>query len=173
MSAKSTTNKSKSRLEFRVLGPVVKPQRACDGCTVCCTLPDIPEVDSPPYVPCRHQGECGCGIYAERPQVCRDFSCEWLRGNAPEWMKPDVCGVMPGHTADHGAMQLWEVWPDSAQSPRVLKFIQESNRRGIHVVVRPHPSADSPTPRNRVHLATGEVREFEGLEFNGTVIRLR
>jgi Fe-S-cluster containining protein len=28
---------------------------------------------------CRHCTQPGCGIYASRPKLCREFSCEWLK----------------------------------------------------------------------------------------------
>ncbi|MBP1849996.1 hypothetical protein [Rhizobium halophytocola] len=54
------------------------PERACDGCILCCWLPDIDELDKPANRPCRHcRAGDGCSIYAERPQTCRDFLCLW------------------------------------------------------------------------------------------------
>ncbi|MEI2296719.1 hypothetical protein [Ensifer sp. MJa1] len=53
-------------------------KRACGTCTLCCRLPDIDALDKPANAWCRHCTEGrGCQIYAERPQLCRDFLCLW------------------------------------------------------------------------------------------------
>ncbi|HEV7309585.1 hypothetical protein [Ensifer sp.] len=53
-------------------------ERACGTCTLCCRLPDIDALEKPANDWCRHciEGQ-GCRIYAERPQLCRDFLCLW------------------------------------------------------------------------------------------------
>jgi hypothetical protein len=68
--------------------------RTCGGCTLCCKLPRIAEVEKPRDVWCRH---CdigrGCKIYATRPKVCRDFECWWLtHEEMPEDLRPDRVG---------------------------------------------------------------------------------
>jgi hypothetical protein len=58
---------------------------------MCCKVPPIPELGKPAARWCRHAvpGN-GCGIYENRPQVCRRFYCHWMVDPAlgPEW-KPD------------------------------------------------------------------------------------
>ena len=48
---------------------------------MCCSALEIAELKKPAGPLC---GNCrvggGCKIYSERPQVCRDFECEWLTG---------------------------------------------------------------------------------------------
>lgn len=182
---KSTANK-KNRTEFRVMPSVsINPQhrRPCDGCTACCAVYPIEEVQSPAFVPCQYLGKTGCGIFGTttRPPVCHTFLCEWAQGNAPAWMKPNQCGVIPVHTAGNKAMHLREVWPGASDAESVRQFIRHSNTHGIHVVVTPHPgtiaapdAAGEETVnvnfKNRVYLATGEVREFEGADFASTFI---
>lgn len=172
-------DKQKKRTEFRLVGQTNTVRRACDGCRACCILPEIVVVDSPAYVACSHLTDKGCGIYTQRPAICRNFYCEWARGFAPEWMKPDQCGILPGHTADHAAMQLWEVWPHAAAEARVLQFIRQSNARGIHVVVILYPETDAATEspnfstlRSKVYLVSGEVREFDGATYSETLLTL-
>jgi len=39
----------------------------------------VAELQKPAQRWCRHADpKLGCTIYAERPQSCRDFSCQWL-----------------------------------------------------------------------------------------------
>ncbi|MGH6870578.1 MAG: hypothetical protein ACREHE_03645 [Rhizomicrobium sp.] len=70
--------------------------RQCDGCTLCCKVFAIPELDKPGDVLCSHctLGQ-GCTIYGTRPQPCRDFFCGWLHETSlgPEW-KPDFSGLV-------------------------------------------------------------------------------
>ena len=53
--------------------------RSCGPCTLCCQVLEIDEFDKPAGMLCSN---CklggGCKIYKKRPDVCRDFECEWL-----------------------------------------------------------------------------------------------
>jgi len=156
--------------------PPVVARRNCGGCSACCTVLNIPEVNSPAFQPCSHLCVQGCGIYDSRPGVCRDYYCEWALGNAPEWMKPDLCGVVPGHTNGNTAMHLREVWPGASRSSEVRRFIRAANARGVHVVVtlhpEPRPGGGLDEARNQVHFSNGEVREFTGSEITFTMLRV-
>ena len=53
--------------------------RNCDGCSLCCKLLIIEEVDKPRNEWCRHcNPKKGCTIYDQRPQTCRTFHCGYL-----------------------------------------------------------------------------------------------
>jgi hypothetical protein len=58
--------------------------RECGSCSACCKLLQIdaelaPEVgDKAAGRWCKFCTKPGCGIYAKRPSLCRDFSCQWL-----------------------------------------------------------------------------------------------
>lgn len=71
-------------------------KRRCDGCTVCCFVPAVPELDKPVNTWCEHCAVgTGCTIYKQRPQGCRDFTCLWLANPViAEEARPDRCGVM-------------------------------------------------------------------------------
>lgn len=171
--------------ENRRVPLAVQPQqkRPCDGCSACCVVTHVRETQSPAFEPCRHLtppangGRRGCGIYAFRPPVCEQFLCEWAMGNAPQWMKPSACGVMPGHALNQTAIHLTEVWPDAARSAQVQGFIQWAHGKKIPVVVTPHPPTGwkpgDPRPKHRLLLHTGEVREFEGNEVTATIVERR
>lgn len=46
----------------------------CLKCGTCCTAPDILALEKPIGVRCRHLDDEGlCGIYEERPAVCRGY----------------------------------------------------------------------------------------------------
>ena len=69
---------------------------------MCCSALEIAELNKaagPVCVNCRLAE--GCAIYANRPEVCRDFECEWLvRRELPRRFRPDVAGVILMEDAD-------------------------------------------------------------------------
>jgi hypothetical protein len=62
--------------------------RECGGCTLCCKVVEVELLGKPANVWCQHckPGQ-GCGIYSDRPEVCRDWYCEWVRSEelGEEW----------------------------------------------------------------------------------------
>jgi len=74
--------------------------RQCGTCTLCCKVMGIGALDKPSGQWCPHclPGK-GCGIYDERPEECRTFSCDWLRNEAlgPEW-KPEKSKIVMAST---------------------------------------------------------------------------
>ena len=72
-------------------------KRRCDSCTVCCTELKIetPQFRKPANTACRHLCATGCGIYENRPSVCRQFLCGWrLFAELTDDWRPDVSGVL-------------------------------------------------------------------------------
>lgn len=68
----------------------------CGGCTACCTVVSARDLGKPFYTPCPHKVERGCGIYAQRPQSCREFNCIWAAGLLAdaESFRPDRNGLV-------------------------------------------------------------------------------
>lgn len=62
--------------------------RSCGPCTECCTRLEIKTLDKPAGVSCKHL-DGNCSIYAERPEVCRNFTCTWLHGQMGAMDRPD------------------------------------------------------------------------------------
>lgn len=60
-------------------GKTENAPRDCGACNVCCTAMHVKPLDKSPGTPCEHQSESGCGIYADRPSVCRGWFCIWVR----------------------------------------------------------------------------------------------
>jgi len=51
----------------------------CLKCGTCCTAPDISTLAKPVGVSCAHLEPSGlCGIYADRPAVCRGYRSDEL-----------------------------------------------------------------------------------------------
>ena len=70
--------------------------RGCDGCTLCCKVLGVQEIEKPSETLCVHcELGMGCKIYQTRPQECIDFTCGYLLepNLGPEW-KPDVSGIV-------------------------------------------------------------------------------
>ena len=69
--------------------------KSCGECTLCCSALEIDELKKPAGPKCENCGDGGCGIYVDRPQVCRDFECEWLMSRRlPPHFRPDRIGVL-------------------------------------------------------------------------------
>ena len=101
--------------------------RTCDGCTLCCTVMEVRELEKPPFAPCTHRAAGGCGVWGEHPGSCKAFACLW-RGSdilLPPDLFPADCGFML-------ALDPAETWPT------VVKVCSEPTR----------PDAWD-TPRNR------------------------
>jgi hypothetical protein len=78
-------------------GPHLVADRQCGACDVCCRIYEIdaPGVKKEPGVLCPHHTGKGCGIYATRPGMCRDFFCLWRRVERfSDALRPDRCRVL-------------------------------------------------------------------------------
>lgn len=73
------------------------PNRECGECSVCCISLRIQEANlkKAADVRCHNLSDSGCGIYTERPSVCRNWYCGWrlipLLGE--EW-RPDKSKIL-------------------------------------------------------------------------------
>ena len=72
------------------------PGKTCGPCSLCCQVLEIEELQKSAGLLCK---ECvkggGCGIYASRPDVCRDYECLWKgdRGMTQQ-LRPDRVGTI-------------------------------------------------------------------------------
>jgi len=79
-----------------VLG-AAKHGRACGDCVVCCQVLNIdqPDMLKPAGQMCLHCTGKGCGVYAVRPTVCREWDCAYKRvASMPPETRPDKLGVV-------------------------------------------------------------------------------
>src|SRR5690348_6121196 len=99
--------------------------RECGGCTACCTVLAVRELDKPMRWACDHVHCAGCRIYDTRPPSCREFHCRWLRGSvgADDALRPDRCGVMfDGFfsvTRNRLRFVAFELWDGAFDGPAV------------------------------------------------------
>lgn len=140
---KKKSGTSASTIEAK---PIAKA-RQCGDCNTCCTLFEIPEVEKPLNARCRHQSSDadrpGCGIYEQRPEVCRAFECAWKLGLGAEHDRPDRLGIMlytvnledglPG-------LAIVESTPGAFETKRVRELIAlYQKRKPGRIIVRRAP----------------------------------
>jgi len=125
--------------------------RDCSGCSLCCKVLSVDALDKPACVWCKkiERSATGrsCGIYPERPQACRSFSCMWLLDEKmqPE-LRPDrshVVFAMDAYVdAEFEPEKLWLYvhvdpdWPDAWKSRLPRLAITTFLRRGGSVRVQ-------------------------------------
>ena len=57
--------------------------RSCKGCTLCCKLLAISELEKPRATWCTHcDVKAGCRIHGSHPVECKDFYCGYLTNSA-------------------------------------------------------------------------------------------
>lgn len=112
--------------------------RSCGSCTLCCQVLDIDELDKKAGVLCTNcVATGGCSIYARRPDVCREFECEWLseRDVAPV-LKPDRIGtlLMIDPDTDEYLAVCDPTRPSAWRNPLLFRHLVAKAKAG-HVVV--------------------------------------
>ncbi len=82
--------------------------RTCGGCTLCCRLFAIQELQKPRNTWCSHceQG-IGCKIYPQRPESCKGFRCGWLQSpDMADRYRPDHIGLFVATTDKPDVLQI-------------------------------------------------------------------
>jgi hypothetical protein len=83
----------------------------------------VQAIDKRPHTWCAHfRKGAGCGVYADRPRACADFSCYWLRaeGLDDRW-RPDRARFVL-HRENDGQALVVEVDPASPNAWRAEPF---------------------------------------------------
>lgn len=80
--------------------------RSCDGCSACCKVMHVLELNKPANQWCEHCAVWkGCLIYNERPTSCREFACLYLQDEQmPEELRPDRSKVVLSINRDETAL---------------------------------------------------------------------
>ena len=97
--------------------------RTCGDCGMCCKLMGVAAIDKPAHMWCGHYRKgAGCGIYADRPKACADFSCYWLHApNLDDRWRPDRSRFVL-HREDDGRTLVVEVDPATPDAWRKAPF---------------------------------------------------
>jgi hypothetical protein len=106
---------------------------------MCCSALEIDELKKPAGPLCANSCESRCRIYPERPQVCRDFECEWLtQRNLPANFRPDLIGAlfMQDYDVDEYRAVCAPERPLAWRNPRVFAHLVAVAKTGRTVVAK-------------------------------------
>ena len=123
--------------------PSVVPGRSCAGCTMCCKLLGVAELDKGPGDWC---GQCdtkaGCKAYEQRPTECRDFYCQYLLDpRLDERWKPSLCKLVvtqeehSGETLIHNDPDRPGAWRREPFHSQILAWASAPFAQGGKVIV--------------------------------------
>jgi hypothetical protein len=128
------------------------PTRECGTCSACCGVMGVPEIGKGTYETCGHLCDAGCGIYADRPESCRAFACQWLRGmlevdgDVDTDLRPDACGVIFDYQPDtaFGDVYLaWEVEPGASARGQAGEIIDGLREGFLVMITSPRPDGET------------------------------
>jgi len=132
---------------------IIKP---CGGCTACCAVFGVREIDKEPWTVCEHLvAKKGCKIYGKRPHMCREFFCLWQSvEHMTEEERPDRLGAIfattNGPTEFTGAeeIQAYELRPGSMDDSKVMRVAKRLSAESGKLIV--------------AHLHGGKALQFFG-----------
>lgn len=85
-------------------------ERECGGCTVCCYIGGVPELNKSAYSHCCHEnGKCTIYNSYKRPLICNNFQCSWLRGIGTQEDRPDISKVMCSANVLNGGYWIFAI----------------------------------------------------------------
>ena len=140
-------------------------ERSCGECSLCCTLLRVDELEKLGGTPCAHQlAAGGCGIYPERPGICREYHCLWLRGGLEEADRPDRLGAVIDVVGGVGPawLEIREAEPGAFERSPRLRAIAEEYRASLPVRVSDAAGVLDAERAFRVLLPDGEERRVAG-----------
>ena len=116
------------------------PGKTCGPCSFCCKVLEIDEFAKKAGVLCAHcSASGGCGVYATRPQVCRDYQCQWKEDRGLlATMRPDKVGTLlmddPDSDEYHAVCDPGK--PFSWRNPLIFKHLVAEAKAGRVVVAK-------------------------------------
>lgn len=133
-----------------------KGARRCGGCTLCCKLLPVLELEKAAGARCRHQrGGKGCAVHdkPQMPRACQQWNCRWIaKQDTADLRRPDrvhyVIDIMPDHivmenkeTGARSPMEVVQVWvdpdyPDAHRDSELRAFLERRAAEGIAAIVR-------------------------------------
>lgn len=132
--------KKRSRAAKKKKLPMANSVRPCDGCTECCSVFGVEEIDKEPWIPCDHLTNQGCGIYLTRPKYCRTFYCLWQSGLGAAEDRPDKLGVIFAPTngktefTKQLEIQAYEIELGAFNNPRAVMIAQRFVNKGKLII---------------------------------------
>jgi hypothetical protein len=130
--------------------------RRCGGCTLCCKLLPVAEIDKPAGQRCKHQSHAkGCAVYQKSafPYSCAMWNCRWLANlDTADLRRPDrshyVLDVMPDYvtlrnnqTGEDTKVEIVQVWvdpdfPDAHRDPALRAYLARRGEEGVAALIR-------------------------------------
>ena len=118
--------------------------RKCKECTACCSGTLYGMAKGHYFgngTPCHFLNK-NCTIYEDRPPMCRDFQCLWLKDQTfPTWMKPSTVYLLivpkKNHLFEYYIVYNMQVSPaDKSKQDYALKYFQTwaRNKNWVHCV---------------------------------------
>jgi hypothetical protein len=132
------------------------PMRQCGGCTLCCKLLPVNELDKLAGERCRHQqtGK-GCAVYRTRkmPACCHFWNCRWLvnddtadlsRPDRTHYvidLLPDYVTVVNNETGEKENVEVIQIWcdpkfPHAHRDPALRRYLERRAAEGKMALVR-------------------------------------
>ncbi len=112
--------------------------RDCGSCSMCCCLLEIEDLNKPADKWCGHcrPGNGGCSIYADRPEVCRNFACQWLiNEGVPDFWFPKkskmVLQLVVGETHAELRVHVDDRFPNQWREDPYISWLREEARKGF------------------------------------------
>jgi hypothetical protein len=108
----------------------------CKGCTSCCELNTISEINKEKYKMCKHCNGSGCSIYDNRPISCKKYYCSYAQvDNANIELRPDNCKMIFERATDDGDIFLAVQDIKFEITDVARKQIFQFNKQGFSVIL--------------------------------------
>lgn len=158
--------------------------RSCAGCTMCCKLLDIPELQKPALRWCTHCDiGTGCKIYETRPAPCAAFACAYLTSPALDarWYPADCKLVV---AFDEAANRIYvhaenDAWRKEPYYTTIKSWARQMWKAGGQVLVWQGHDIIAALPQKDVNLGrlkegqrvhTRETFTATGVEYDAVVM---
>jgi hypothetical protein len=139
--------------------------RSCDGCTYCCTIFKIDEINKPLDTPCQHLVDGKCCMYEARPVTCKRFNCAWVKGELPFWAFPPDIKLMPMLVGAELLLYEPPSEPDAWQKTEYLAKIKKLTNKYVVSII----NQGSKTCRTFLQIPGGKLRLVPRVLGNSTM----
>jgi len=121
---------------------VEEKKRSCGECFACCVTHAVVAIAKAAYEPCPRlrasdDADAGrCSEYADRPEPCRTYACDWRRGGLLPHERPDRVGVVITQLAALNEVEAAEVRPGGFAE--ACSLLGRLTALGATVHLKPH-----------------------------------
>lgn len=115
--------------------------RECGDCAICCEVLAIDEqqLNKPAGQICQHRAKQGCGIYEQRPNICRQWFCMWRWFPFANNVRPDKSNILISYEnhpqLQHKIIIVRDLSDDGSalQQPGFEHIVQSMLEQGLEV----------------------------------------